>query len=129
MTSWIEAACDELKDTLAGKNEDYRIDSEFSNFEYAAGFAGLAAQDVMLCQIGIKIGRLMGLTKEGDTYNNESYKDTVKDLAGYLLILYGHLLASEAPSPFDPPKLVKYMDDQEHWRNMAKGRWEGLASG
>jgi len=90
--SWIEAAIEEMRDTLAGKNEDYRIDGEFSNFEFAGTIAGLSAQDVMLTQIGIKIGRLIGLR---DDPNNESYKDSVKDLAGYSLILYGYLLSTE----------------------------------
>lgn len=101
--SWIEASIEELRDTLAGKNEDYRIDGEFSNFEFAAKMAGLDTQDVMLTQIGIKVGRLMGLK---DDPNNESYKDSVKDLAGYALILYGYLLSIETTSvtpirPFD----------------------------
>jgi hypothetical protein len=95
--SWIQKAIVELSDTLEGKNEDYRIDGEFSNFEFAANIAGVTTDEVMLTQIAIKIGRLMGLR---DDPNNESYEDSVKDLAGYALILYGYLL-SNRPGPED----------------------------
>jgi len=120
--SWIEAAIEEMSDTLAGKNEDYRIDGEFSNFELAGKVSGVDANVVMLTQIGIKMGRLMGLK---DDPNNESYKDSVKDLAGYALIMYGYLLSQEASSPestpeakpesFAPPRLNLVHRDSNPW--------------
>jgi hypothetical protein len=81
----------ELEATLQSKNEDYRIDSEFSNFEFAADVAGLLPEDVLTIQVGIKLGRLKGLQEDP---NNESRLDTLKDLAGYAIIFYAHALAA-----------------------------------
>lgn len=87
--SYVQRAIEELAETLQSKNEDYRIDSEFSNFEYAAEVAGVVTTfDVILTQIGIKLGRIRGLDKDP---NNESLEDSVKDLAGYAVILYAYL--------------------------------------
>lgn len=80
----------ELETTLQSKNQDYRIDGEFSNFEFAADVAGLLPVDVLTIQVGIKLGRLKGLQEEP---NNESRLDTLKDLAGYAIILYAHALS------------------------------------
>lgn len=87
-TSAIERSLDEMCMILNSKNADYRIDGEFSNFEFAADIAGLNVVDVMLIQIGIKLGRLKGA--EGD-YNNESAADTIRDLAGYAIILNAYI--------------------------------------
>lgn len=90
--SWIEAALEELRDTLASKNEDYRIGGEFSNFEFAADLVGgeLDPQTVMLTQIAIKLGRIKGLEADMN-FSFESYADTIKDLAGYAVIMYAYL--------------------------------------
>lgn len=89
--SYIKKALESLDFTLTSKNEDYRIDGEFSNFDYAAQVSGyLSPQEVMLTQIGIKLGRLQGLPRDP---NNESRLDTLKDLAGYAIILYAHALS------------------------------------
>lgn len=85
---WTGAALDELHVLLDGKNSDYRIDGEFSNFQYAANLADVSIEQVMLTQIGIKLGRLKGLP---DDPKNESRKDTVRDLAGYSVILYAYI--------------------------------------
>lgn len=94
---WIQKAIEELALTLEGKNEDYRIDGEFSNFEYAAEVAGVPVEYVLLAQIGIKLGRLKGLG-EKKFVNNESVLDSHKDLAGYAVIAYAYLMSKEAPS-------------------------------
>lgn len=86
--SAIERSLDEMCTILNSKNADYRIDGEFSNFEFAADIAGLNVVDVMLIQIGIKLGRLKGA--EG-SYNNESAQDTIRDLAGYAIILNAYI--------------------------------------
>lgn len=92
---YIKLALEDLSNTLASKNRDYRIDGEFSNFEAAAStvtsLTGLAltAEEVIAAQIGIKIGRLQGLPLDP---SNESRLDTVKDLAGYAIILYAYTL-------------------------------------
>ena len=87
--SWIEAALKYLETTLESKNQDYRIDGEFSNFTMAAALACTTPEKVMLTQIGIKLGRLQGLPLEP---NNEARLDTYKDLAGYAIILYAYAL-------------------------------------
>lgn len=88
-TPWIESALISLEHTLSNKNHDYKIDGEFSNFEYASEISGMDVIPVMLTQIGIKLGRLKGLPED---VRNESKLDTYKDLAGYAVILYGYAL-------------------------------------
>lgn len=85
--SFITAALDSLDRTLQAKNKDYRIEGEFSNFEFAAEVAEVEVVEVMLTQIAIKLGRLKGLP---DDPHNESRLDTIKDLAGYAVILYAY---------------------------------------
>lgn len=87
--SYIEDAIIELERTLSSKNQDYKIDGEFSNFEYAAKVSGITTEQAILNQVGIKLGRLQGLPLDP---NNESRLDTVKDLAGYAIILYAYAL-------------------------------------
>lgn len=78
---------------LQRKNSDYKVtSSEFSNFHFASDVAGISARDVILAQIGIKLGRLKGLTRSGREPNWESIEDTTKDLAGYAVILYAYYL-------------------------------------
>lgn len=85
----IGLALDNLKRTLQTKNNDYKLNSEFSNFYFAADIAGTSAHDVILGQIGIKIGRIKGLLqKNGDDINHEALLDSYQDLAGYAIILY-----------------------------------------
>lgn len=89
--SSIETALANLGSVLRRKNSDYKVTSgEFSNFHFAADIAGLSPQDVMLAQVGIKLGRLQGLLGEGRTPNYEAIEDTVMDLAGYAVILYAY---------------------------------------
>lgn len=89
--SSIETALANLGSVLQRKNSDYKVtSSEFSNFHFAADMAGLSAQDVMLAQIGIKLGRLRGLLGTGKDVNYEAIEDTVMDLAGYAVILYAY---------------------------------------
>lgn len=97
--SYVQRAIEELAETLQSKNEDYRIGGEFSNFEYAAEIAASSTTQVMLTQIGIKVGRLVGLS---DSPNNESFKDSVKDLAGYAVILYAYLTSKSEDEVWVP---------------------------
>lgn len=76
--------------TLKNKNEDYKVDTEFSNFEQAAEFAGISPFQVMLAQIGIKYTRVKGLQNFEST-NYESLKDSLLDLAGYAIITHAYL--------------------------------------
>lgn len=91
---YIELALKDLQETLASKNHDYKIDGEFSNFEYAAELSGSDVLGVMMTQIGIKLGRLKGLPEE---VYNEPRIDTYKDLAGYAVILYAYIISQNAP--------------------------------
>lgn len=96
---FIDRAIEDLQETLASKNADYRIDGEFSNFSAAASTAcsltGLAigTEDAIALQIGIKMGRLQGLPLAP---GNEARLDTYKDLAGYAIILYAYALSQES---------------------------------
>jgi hypothetical protein len=92
--SWIDAAIEDLRHTLSEKNHDYKIDGEFSNFEYAAELSGSDVLGVMMTQIGIKLGRLKGLPEE---VYNEPKIDTYKDLAGYAVILYAYVMSQYTP--------------------------------
>lgn len=92
---FIETALMDLGVTLQQKNSDYKIDGEFSNFEYAAEIAGTDTLGAIMTQIGIKLGRLKGLPEE---VYNESKLDTFKDLAGYAIILYAYALKMEDES-------------------------------
>ena len=92
--SWIEAALEEMKGVLAGKNKDYRIDGEFSNFKFAAEVAGITTYQAIMCQIGIKLGRLKGLEGKADV-NYETLHDTVMDLHGYAAILHGYSIEGD----------------------------------
>lgn len=87
--SYIAEALADLGSTLQQKNSDYKIDGEFSNFEYAAELSGSDTLGVIMTQIGIKLGRLKGLPEE---VYNEPKLDTYKDLAGYAIILYAFSL-------------------------------------
>ncbi len=97
--SWIDAAIEDLRQTLSEKNHDYKIDGEFSNFEYAAELSGSDVLGVMMTQIGIKLGRLKGLPEE---VYNEPKIDTYKDLAGYAVILYAYVMSQHQPTNDTP---------------------------
>lgn len=92
-SSSIQRSLDAMAELLGKKNSDYRISGEFSNFEFAAEISGLSAVDVMLTQIGIKLGRLKGA--EG-SYHMESTQDTIRDLAGYAIILDAYINHKES---------------------------------
>jgi hypothetical protein len=92
----VQSALKDLSRTLAEKNHDYKIDGEFSNFEYAAELSGSDVLGVMMTQIGIKLGRLKGLPEE---VYNEPKIDTYKDLAGYAVILYAYVMSQHTPEP------------------------------
>lgn len=98
--SKINEALERLGVTLITKNSDYRpTEREFSNFEYAAALTGSNVETAILTQIGIKLGRLKGLSKGEGVPNYESIQDTVKDLAGYAVLLYAYSLPDEVNEP------------------------------
>lgn len=89
-------ALEDLGVTLGQKNSDYKIDGEFSNFEFAGQAAGIPPRRVMMAQVGIKLGRIQGILSSARTINNESLLDSFKDLAGYAVILYAYELSKES---------------------------------
>lgn len=90
--SEVEKALDELRAILVSKNSDYKIDGEFSNFEYAGSLIGnFSPLDVMMIQVGIKLGRIKGLASSGKGALNEPLIDSFRDLAGYTTIAYAYI--------------------------------------
>lgn len=89
--SYMEAALEELQSVLVERNRDYKIDGEFSNFEFAARVADLLPEDVMVSQLAIKLGRIKGLKAKGYV-NQDALLDSYKDLAGYATILFAYSL-------------------------------------
>lgn len=66
------------------KNEDYAQDGNpYSNFEFAANFAGVTVNQVFDVLIGVKQARLLNLTDSGKTPNHESIEDSQLDQAVY----------------------------------------------
>ena len=94
--SFIEMALKDLGATLSAKNSDYKLDGEFSNFEFAAEAAGIPPSRVMMAQVGIKLGRIQGILSSTRPIQNESLMDSFKDLAGYAVILYAYELSKES---------------------------------
>lgn len=87
----IQQSAGLLARTLQGKNNDYRVDGEFSNFERAADFASTAPIKVMMTQIAIKYTRIQGGLRSDESFNYESLKDSLLDLAGYAVIAHAYL--------------------------------------
>lgn len=92
--SYMEAALVELQSVLVERNRDYKIDSEFSNFEFAGSISGVETVDVILSQLSIKLGRIKGLRGKAPSENNQlALLDSYKDLAGYATILFAYALS------------------------------------
>lgn len=93
------------------KNHDYAEDTNpYSNFEFAARFAGVPVHTVFDVLIGVKQARLLVL-RTGKTPNNESLWDTVRDRA-----VYASLQASyEAPE--QPTQEQRYSDKGLYFQN------------
>lgn len=68
------------------KNHDYAAEGDpFSNFTYAAQFAGVPVDTVFKVLMGVKWARLHELTRK-DAPRNEPEQDTRQDLALYTLL-------------------------------------------
>lgn len=73
-----------MGDTHDSKQEDYADpDNPYSNFEFAANFAGVSVNQVFDVLIAVKQARLAVLTKSGRAPNNESIDDSLLDQAVY----------------------------------------------
>jgi hypothetical protein len=76
----------ELLDLHNQKNHDYASEADpFSNFAYAAQFAGVTVDTVFKVLMGVKWARLKELQNKLQP-RNESVQDTRQDLALYTLL-------------------------------------------
>ncbi len=88
----IKQEFDEAYALVEGKAADYAEDDNvFSNFEYAAGVAGITVSQVFMVLIGIKVARLGQLIGNDKTPNNESIDDTALDGMNYFGLLKAYL--------------------------------------
>ena len=78
---------DELKELHERKNKDYATDANpYSNFEFASQLVALFNDPVdatFAAIIGVKLARLGELLGKGKTPQNESVRDTLRDLTCY----------------------------------------------
>lgn len=81
------------------KNHDYAEgDNPFSNFEFAAEFAGVTVDQVFDVLIGVKQARLQVLSK-ADAPNFESLHDTRIDQANYAALKAAYHENDATPTP------------------------------
>lgn len=88
------------------KSHDYASDNNpYSNFEFAAHYAGITVDQVFDVMIGVKQARLIELTSNNKTPNNESIWDTKRDLAVYAMLKasYSMQVTEKLVSSFDCP--------------------------
>lgn len=75
---------DELKTVHESKSHDYAEDENvYSNFEFAARYAGVTVDQVFDVLLGIKQARKLNLVKAGKIPKNEPILDTYKDRTVY----------------------------------------------
>ena len=77
----------QMGETHDRKNHDYAQDGNpYSNFQFAANFAGVTVEQVFDVLIGVKQARLLNLTQPGKVPNHESINDTRLDQAVYVAL-------------------------------------------
>ncbi len=75
---------DEMKNIHDKKSRDYALENNvYSNFEFAAMYAGVTVQQAFDVLIGVKQARLLNLISSGKDPLNESVLDTMQDKAIY----------------------------------------------
>lgn len=76
-------------ETLISKGKDYASkDDILSNFKNSGAIVGVSKERQILSLIATKVARLGNLLDNKDKPNNESIEDTVKDLSGYIDLMY-----------------------------------------
>lgn len=91
------------------KSHDYAEgDNPFSNFEFAAQFAGVTVDQVFDVLIGVKQARLQVLSK-ADAPNFESLHDTRIDQANYAALKAAYHENDVAPTPAAEPDSAGYL--------------------
>ena len=83
-------------ETLISKGKDYASkDDILSNFKNSGAIVGVSKERQILSLIATKVARLGNLLDNKDNPNNESIEDTVKDLSGYVDLIYCALKESQ----------------------------------
>lgn len=108
-TPWMEEALKDLDTTLVQRNKAYKLDGEFSNFEFAAELAGVAPLDVIMAQTMIKLGRIKGQMKNGES-GFDSMLDSYRDFAGYATIMFAYVLRE-----FTELRVAENVGEDEEW--------------
>lgn len=81
------------------KNEDYaEAENPYSNFEFAARFAGVTVEQVFDVLIGVKQARLLVLTNATRPPNHESLEDSRKDQAVYTALKAAYFMPEQKSS-------------------------------
>lgn len=92
---------DKMKETHDKKNSDYANDLDpYSNFSFAASFAGTQKLQVYLTLLGVKAARLIELLGKNKEAKNESIDDTLLDFAVYASLMASDLMKSTIIIPF-----------------------------
>jgi hypothetical protein len=95
---------DEMEAIHERKNHDYASDSNpFSNFEFAARYAGVTVDQVFAVMQGIKQARILELTSAGKAPNNESLNDSYQDASVYSALRYSYRLWAADGRPLMHP--------------------------
>lgn len=83
----IDRFLGEVRETLIAKGDDYAGEDRLSVFKETSSFLGCNPSELCMMNIGVKVKRILNLWKS-DKVNFESLQDSVKDLAGYVVLLY-----------------------------------------
>lgn len=87
---------DKMKVIHDKKNADYANDTDpYSNFSFAANFAGVEKIQVYLTLLGVKAARLHELILNKKIAKNESINDTLLDFAVYAALMASDLMVKE----------------------------------
>jgi hypothetical protein len=87
-----------IEATIQKKNADYTANSDnpFANFELAEYLDIATAEAGLLIRVCDKIQRVKSFLKTGTLQvKSESYKDSLRDIIGYCLLLIGIMEAKE----------------------------------
>ncbi len=87
----FHTALEKMREVHDKKSQDYANEKDrYSNFEYAAKFAGVTVDQVFAVLIGVKEARLLELSAAGKTPVNEAIEDTRLDAAVYAVLRYSY---------------------------------------
>lgn len=78
----IKAVCDEIKDTLVAKHQNYGN----SAFTPPALAPSVSVYDALMTRLSDKFSRLATLNNGEPDRVGESVQDTIKDIAGYCIL-------------------------------------------